>query len=112
MKGCLQVVGILIIGIFIIGLIGSSVDGEPEDQRTDSYALIYAEKAIKSKLKAPSTADFPGIRGAEINREGDTFYVISYVDSQNGFGAMIRSYWEVRVEFIEDKVRTRILSFE
>lgn len=64
---------------------------------------------VKSKLKAPSTAKFPGILlGAEDWRYGATFkdagegnviyQVQSYVDAQNSFGAMLRNNFNVVIE--------------
>jgi hypothetical protein len=75
-------------------------------------AFYYAEQAVEGHLKAPSTAEFSSYNPANITQASDTFYVKSYVDSQNGFGAMVRSNFEVRVIFVDEKVQTRILKFE
>ena len=64
-------------------------------------ACDAAQKAVKSGLKAPSTAKFPDcvfeahkyeIRASEDSKR---ISVQGYVDSQNSFGAMIRSEFVV-----------------
>ena len=46
-----------------------------------------------------------------IRKTGENEYKISsYVDSQNGFGAMIRSEWSCTIKFVEnDKVQCKDL---
>src|SRR5437773_10154190 len=56
----------------------------------DIDAYIDAQAVIEKTLKAPSTAKFPSSSHAAIEHYAtDGFKVSSYVDSQNGFGAMI-----------------------
>lgn len=45
--------------------------------------------AVKDRLKSPATAQF----GGEFRRESTTPELTGYVDSQNGFGALVRSTW-------------------
>lgn len=49
-------------------------------------------------LKAPSTAKFSQKRDVDDLGEG-RYRVRSFVDSQNGFGAMIRSNWETVLKY-------------
>lgn len=65
---------------------------------TDSQRVILASsisRDIPSYLKSPSTASFPGtildLDQYSVTREGDSWTVTSYVDSQNSFGAMVRA---------------------
>lgn len=64
----------------------------------------WAHEAVKQQLRAPASAQFPGcVFGADQyqvrgTRDGKTFWVIGYVDSQNGFGAMLRSKYVVKFE--------------
>jgi hypothetical protein len=63
---------------------------------------IQAQQFVSRALKAPSTAKFPALP-YEAKSLGDGFYrVKSYVDSQNSFGAMIRSDWTVDMALVED----------
>lgn len=78
-----------------------------------TYALNLAEDKIRSLLKAPSTAEFANYRDAQISESGYTYTITSYVDAQNSFGAKLRKYFKVRVEFLKDQqVRTSVISFE
>lgn len=70
------------------------------DREIDNPSAYYsmAKEIIESVLKAPSTADFPSIFSDDIKmaRNKDIVAVQSYVDSQNSFGAMVRSEWTVQ----------------
>ena len=63
-----------------------------------THAYIIAQDLVRNKLKAPSTAVFPNSdytagpvfsKGVEIK---------SYVDSQNGFGAQIRTNYTIYLQ--------------
>ena len=87
-------------------MIGSSDDSSTSSSNNDvakqevpsapseSQAKIMAQGMVKQLLKSPSTADFPSFDYTTTN-VGNQYTVVSYVDSQNGFGAMIRSTWRV-----------------
>lgn len=62
-------------------------------------AFTYAQIFVKDNLKAPATAKFAGLGESRIERlpDGETYKVYSYVDSQNSFGAMLRSKYYVKV---------------
>lgn len=69
-----------------------------------SRIKTWAEENVKEILKAPSTAKFPGsflspFKDWNISKDGNKFTVSSYVDSQNGFGAMIRSDFTITYEW-------------
>jgi hypothetical protein len=113
MKGCLKVLGVFFVGFILLMIFLPDDVNEKEPEEADKMdAFYYAEQAVEGHLKAPSTAEFASYNPANITQEGNTFYVRSYVDSQNGFGAMVRSDFEVRVIFVDDKIQTRILKFE
>lgn len=74
------------------GRSGGNASSEPKCDAT--MAHIMASNFVKERLKAPASAKFPytNAAGVSITPLGDCrFTVVSYVDSQNGFGAMIRS---------------------
>ncbi len=59
---------------------------------------ILCQQLVKGELKSPSTADFPWT--AQTYRKGKNRWVInSYVDSQNGFGATIRTNYFCDVSY-------------
>lgn len=71
----------------------------------EAEATYYIEEAVKSRLKSPATADFPYFTDAILSTNDGHFSVTSYVDSQNGFGAVIRTkfYCEVKYDKGKDK---------
>lgn len=70
-------------------------------------AFVYAQLFVKDRLISPSSADFPTIVDSatyvfEISRDPPntcTWSVSSYVDSQNAFGAMLRTYYSVKLTY-------------
>ena len=68
-------------------------------------AYLASKKFIKRRLKSPSTAKFPWSDEAMVSTGPDCTYTVrSYVDSQNGFGAMIRSNYVANLKRnIDDK---------
>lgn len=63
-------------------------------QEASSYKL-QVQTAVESLLKAPSTAKFPNINEWGFDKNPERVIVQGYVDAQNGFGAMIRSEFQV-----------------
>lgn len=57
-----------------------------------------AQSDVSNYLKSPATAVFPDVLGDDwtVARDSDFFYVSSYVDSQNGFGATLRTTFIAR----------------
>lgn len=69
-----------------------------------SMAYVMSQKFIKQRLKAPTTAKFPwsGDPAVKIQYVGDCKHKIqAYVDSQNGFGAMIRTTYYIELQYIK-----------
>ncbi|MEK7662166.1 MAG: hypothetical protein AAB355_01520 [Patescibacteria group bacterium] len=98
--GFVAVLFIIMLAIAIPALFDSRVQSAPVQTvqtptvREYSNAEVYAmaETIISPYLKAPSTAKFPSMSEVKISRlENDGFRVDGYVDSQNSFGAMLRS---------------------
>ena len=58
--------------------------------------ISSTKEIIKNILKSPSTAKFPWDYSEwAVGKENGSTIVQGYVDSQNGFGAMIRSTFQV-----------------
>jgi len=75
---------------------GSNSSGSSKSKTTSEMLLAYnySEDCVKKILKAPGTAKFPGLleKADHIKDLGGGRYQInSWVDSQNGFGALLRS---------------------
>lgn len=64
-------------------------------------ALFASQTFVKERLRSPASAVFPTSsdgQGASVTKTGQcTFTVISHVDSQNGFGAMLRTGYIAKV---------------
>lgn len=58
-----------------------------------------AQQAVVAELVSPATAVFPNFSEVDLGHDLDICIrtVESYVDSQNGFGALVRSEFIVRV---------------
>jgi len=72
---------------------------EPPDYKfmSDVICQLYVE----DNLKSPSTADFPAPSLTDIRDMGNNVFEIrSYVDSQNSFGATIRTNFFCKVQYI------------
>lgn len=74
--------------------------GEPKTNSTS--AALFGRRAAQERLEhvllAPSTAEYP-LLAVEVFKTGErTWRVRGPVDSQNGFGAMVRNRWEVDLQ--------------
>lgn len=77
----------------------------------------WSEETIKKILKSPSTAKFAGgfltpYEDWSFSKNGTTYTVSSYVDSQNGFGAMIRSQFTITYEWNDETSKVTSLIFD
>lgn len=68
---------------------------EAEDRQTE--AKVMCEGFVKDRLVSPATADFPWT-DYTASCTGTRCTVSSYVDSQNRFGAMLRTTYRCLVE--------------
>lgn len=88
----IYIVILLILAVWITIAV-TTCGGEKKDTGTKvTYveAYITSKKLVKARLISPSTADFP--YACDYSQTNDTSFIIkSYVDSQNGFGATLRT---------------------
>lgn len=75
---------------------------KPADDRK-VISIVFAEDVIKKTLKAPSTAKFVDVKAYENSNIKDVWIINGYVDSQNSYGAMLRSIWEVQLDYRDGK---------
>ena len=83
-----RIFAMLLALILVFGLMAC---GEYDDTRVK--VIVQTENIIEGVLKSPTTAQFckSNEYTVGINREAGLALVGGYVDSQNGFGAMIRT---------------------
>ena len=86
--------------VIVFSLIGLLVVARFSDNTRDSDTAGYmAEEFVKDKLKAPSTAEFCSRSQQTVDILSENKYRVSgWVDSQNSFGAKLRSDWSVVLE--------------
>jgi len=83
--------------------------GDYEVTTDEKGDLKYqSQESIKKVLKAPSSAKFPSVNEWQFSKDKDKDEVIahSYVDSQNGFGAMIRSEFQATYTFDKTSIKS------
>lgn len=77
-----------------------------------SAAFVYSKPYVTRRLRSPSTADFP-FSDYTSNYLGDcTHLVSSYVDAQNGFGAVIRQDYTARMKYNKDSDSWNLLRLD
>ena len=91
---------LLILLIMLTLAVGSSDSNEtgPDPNDGKFSAWVMAKNFVKERLKSPSTADFGGVFSdyqdpvsVVTDLGGGKYVVRAWVDSQNGFGATIRT---------------------
>jgi regulatory protein YycI of two-component signal transduction system YycFG len=62
-------------------------------------AYIMMKEFVKDKLKSPASADFESNQTIGYKFENGIFTFSGYVDSQNSFGAMLRTRFTVSINY-------------
>jgi len=108
------IAGFIILGLLFVGIVygflslGSGSSEPKTTYSTDNFEDkvnldIQAQQFVLQGLKSPSTAKFP-TPPYDTTTDGNGLYrVISYVDSQNSFGAMLRDNWSVTMRLVGEK---------
>lgn len=84
----------------------SAVEFDKEDNRT--LAVVNAQSHIKTMLRSPRSAKWPGVFDGVITRDHaakqrDGSYVVrSWVDADNAFGASVRTWFVVHLRLRPD----------
>ena len=90
--GCLGIIALL----GVLFAVGAAMPDTP-DGPNKFEAITYCEDRIETMLKAPATAEF-----SSRSNESNPFTVTGTVDSQNSFGALVRSSFECSVDITGD----------
>ncbi|WP_018704088.1 hypothetical protein [Anaeromusa acidaminophila] len=95
---------VLLIIIVLSAFLSWGINHEKTAPDIKIDAFVSSQMYVQQNLKAPSTAKFASVAESSIQKINDSQYqVTSFVDSQNDFGAMIRTKYIVVMERIEDK---------
>jgi len=62
-------------------------------------AYFVAQEAVKQRLKAPATADFPLEPLRTAHKTDGAIELASYVDAENSFGANLRLRWYCKLRY-------------
>ena len=101
----LIIVFLLVTSLIAASCFNSSNKTTKEETKkpTKQDALIQSHLFIEQHLKSPGSADFPYQPDETIDQLNDsTFIVLSYVDSQNSFGALLRTHYKCKIIFSPD----------
>ena len=79
----------------------TEVPEEKKERDLSTTALAISQIYMKEVLVSPATADFASrADGSNYGKMGeDTYYINSFVDSQNSFGALIRTEYNMQLRF-------------
>jgi hypothetical protein len=90
---------------FLFLIITFFIPDSPAKIASDRYdnSKYFAEEVIKKILKSPTTAEFSDVKAYEFTDLKDVWGISGYVDSQNSFGAMIRSNFGVYLDYRDGK---------
>lgn len=74
--------------------------------------IRFCKNGVNTVLKAPSTAKFAKDNNWAFKKEKNIVTIQGYVDSQNGFGAMVRSEFQFIVDANTDTIQSFIFDGE
>lgn len=94
-----------------------TVDEVQEYKPDNIMACIMTQSFVENYLKSPGSAEFASCtlskEESTVNYQGNrTYFVYSYVDSQNSFGALIRTRYSAEIRDNEVKDLWNLLDIE
>ena len=96
-KGCLWIFGIIFVVILFSMLIPDSASNSKNLE-----AYVYSQQLIELQLKTPGTANFPTFEDSFVNQVGNIYTINAFVDSENSFGANVRSRYKCILRYEND----------
>ena len=100
LTGCCVLVVLFVVAAGLVGSCNHGSTPAPPSGPSTFDASVMAHEFVLKRLKAPSTADFSSTTDEtieELSSAPPTFRVKGWVDSQNGFGAKLRSNFWVKL---------------
>lgn len=101
-QGKIWAIGFGVVAVAVIAFIATrdpSHEPTAAEQQADAQRACQ-EKFIPARLKAPATAQFVGVSVSELS---GSYAVTGSVDSQNSFGALVRSSFTCTIHSDGDK---------
>ncbi len=93
-KGMTRIIPILflvIIASCLIAYCAGSNNSSSETTDPNSDAFYMCREFVRDRLKSPKSADFGTLSEGKVKISNNHYFVSSYVDSENSFGANIRT---------------------
>jgi hypothetical protein len=95
--GTLSLIAMVLSLIVFVSGCNSDTEKPKHDKMT---ASIMAEEFMNDRLKSPGSAEFQSYPKQQITDLGNGKYkVASYVDSQNSFGALVRTHYVCTLQY-------------
>ncbi|WP_051973796.1 hypothetical protein [Cryobacterium sp. MLB-32] len=91
----------------VLGYYNTQVQADPDRGNSDIAAIYACEEAVAQNLKSPASADFNSSAAG-----GNPWVVQGVVDSENSFGARLRSTFECSVTFRNGASQTTVVRLE
>lgn len=88
-----------IMGVFALASLADD-GGDSDNEPTSDKAIVMCEEFVRDSLKAPATAEFGSTSTSSVYY--NTWEVVGQVDSENGFGAMLRNTYVCTVSAKDD----------
>jgi hypothetical protein len=120
--GIIILIGVVCVGIYFPLKAGETAKSEIEiarkadawktrDNKTMAYVMM--QEFVSENLKSPASAKFEWITepACKISKEGFDYTISSWVDSQNAFGAIIRTRFSGVIRQV-DKDNWQLLALE
>lgn len=93
-------IALVVAGVFalVVAFVAVSVmtgprssPGSTDTDGDELGAWVVCQQQMDKQLKAPATAEYPSSREVRISKSGSTYTIRGWVDSQNSFGALVRT---------------------
>jgi hypothetical protein len=99
-KGCVSII-VVVVFVFIVFKCSCSNDSPEElkaqkESERELTAKVLARQFVEEKLVSPGSAEF-GYDSKTTKLNDSTYSIINYVDSQNAFGAKLRTNFKCDV---------------
>lgn len=90
--------GLVLVALPATALVTTAIGGSVSPAGNGREAVAQCEGFADSRLKSPASADYD----LSASQSGETWTVSGTVDSQNGFGALVRSNVTCVLHFEDD----------
>jgi len=101
--------------VFILVITNINKNKEVENKSSSDDAYYISQQFVEDRLKSPASAEFPRFSNSRVSVSyagNDTYKVSAYVDAQNSFGALIRTYYDCEVRYNKSSDKWRLIDLK